>query len=281
MKNHTRIFPRLASVLVLTLTLIFSFAYLTPETRLRAVSAQSMSPSGSFGFLVSASYSDPSNENGFAVLGVMNFDGAGSVTGSYTAENGDSATQTSQPITGTLTGTYSSNPDGSGSVAITVDVGISFTFAMAITDGGQGLQLVATQCSGGCNIGGTTTISGVARAAQTGSPNGSYGFQFTNSPTPGGSVGVASFDGAGNVSESFTFVGLTGTSGQPAVFSGKQTGTYSMNPDGSGTINLEAIPGLSGAQTYAFVITDGGSGALLLQTNRAGNGVSFGTGRLQ
>jgi len=137
-----------------------------------------------------------------------------------------------------LTGTYSSNPDGSGSVTITLDTGTIFTFATVITDGGQGLQLVATSCSGGCKFGGTALISGVARAAYAGSPKGSYGFQLTISPQSAGSIGVASFDGGGNVALSLTFVGNTVTSGQPSLISGTQTGTYSVNPDGSGTISL-------------------------------------------
>jgi hypothetical protein len=265
MKNYVRSFLRLLSVLVLTLTL-------------RTVSAQSMSPSGSFGFLINASYSDLSNNNGFVVLGVLNFGGAGSVTGSYTVELGSSPTQTSQPITGTFTGTYSGNPDGTGTLTTTADNGTVFKFATVITDGGQGLQLLGTSCSN-CDIGGTTIISGVARAAYTGAPNGSYGFQFTYSPLPAASVGVASFDGAGNVALSLTFVGISGTVGQPNLFIGTQTGTYSSNPDGTGTITLTAANG--NTQTYVFVITDGGSGALLLQTNRAGDGVSFGTGRRQ
>ena len=49
MRDYARMFSRLVPVLVLTLTLICSFAYLTPGNRLRAVSAQSMTPSGSFG----------------------------------------------------------------------------------------------------------------------------------------------------------------------------------------------------------------------------------------
>jgi hypothetical protein len=262
MKDDTRILPRLASVLVLTLTL------------LTAVSAQSMSPSGAFGFLINASYNDPSNETGLAILGVMDFDGAGNVKGSYTFEVGSSAKQSSQPLTGTLTGTYSSNPDGTGSVTITSDIGITLTFAMVITDGGQGLQLLATNCSGGCSIGGTTTIAGVARAAYVSPLKGSYGFLFNLSPQPAGNIGVASFDGAGNAAMSLTFVGLSGTDGQPSVITGTQAGTYSVNPDGTGTMQF-------GNQTYAIVVTDGGSGLLLLQTNRAGDGVSFGTARLQ
>jgi tetrahydromethanopterin S-methyltransferase subunit D len=92
---------------------------------------------------------------------------------------------------------------------------------------------------------------------------------------------VASFDGAGNVALSLTFVGLSGASGQPALFTGTQTGTYSINSDGSGTINLVPASGNGNGQSFVFVIIDGGSGALLLQTSRLGDGVQFGTARLQ
>lgn len=264
MKDHLRSFLRLLSALVLTLAL-------------RTVSAQSMPPSGSFGFLLNATFSDPSNESGLAILGVINFDGAGNVSGSYTTEQGSSPTHTSQPVTGTFTGTYSGNADGTGSLTTTADNGTTFTFAMVTTDGGQGLQFVATSCP--CDMS-TTTVSGVARAVYTGSLNASsYGFQATNSPTPAASLGVLRFDGTGNVSMSVTFVGLTGASGQPNLFTGTSAGTYSSNPDGSGALTFTMANG--NMQTYVFVMTDGGSGILFLQTNRAGNGVSFGTGRLQ
>jgi hypothetical protein len=151
---------------------------------------------------------------------------------------------------------------------------------MVITDGGQGLQLVATSCSGGCKFGGTALISGVARAAYAGPLKGSHGYQLNISPQSAASIGVASFDGAGNVALSLTFVDLIVTSGQPSPFSGTNTGIYSINPDGSGTINLAPQPGQAG-QTFVFVVTDGGSGALFLQTSRLGNGVQFGTARLQ
>jgi|SRR5579864_4493671 len=268
MKDQVRPFSPLVSRLVPAVMLMCSLA-----------SAQSMSPSGSYGVLLNASYSDLSNNNGFVVLAVLNFGGAGSVTGTYTVELGDSPTQTSQPISGTFTGTYSGNPDGTGTLTTVADNGTTFTFATAMTDGGQGIQMVATNCSGGCDVGGTTIISGVARAAYNGSLNGSYGFQFTNSPIPAASVGVASFDGAGNVTQSLTFVGISGTVGQPSLFTGTQTGTYSLNSDGSGEMKFVA-PNVN-TQTFVFVVTDGGSGILLLQTNRAGNGVSFGTARRQ
>jgi hypothetical protein len=266
MKDHARSLSRL---LVFTLTLTVSFAY-----------AQSM-PNGAYGFLINAAYTDPSKTNGSALLGVMSFDGAGNVTGSYTSEPD---TQPAHTNAGTLTGTYSSNPDSTGSITIKLDTGTSLTFAMVIADGGQGLQLVATDCSGGCGIGGANlaqaALSGIARAAYTGALSGSYGFLGSQSPNPAASVGVASFDGAGNVTMSLTYAAPGGSSPQPSLFSGTQTGTYSINPDGSGAMIFPAS-GNSNGQTYVFVITDGGSGLLFLQTRRSGNGVSFGAGRLQ
>jgi hypothetical protein len=118
-------------------------------------------------------------------------------------------------------------------------------------------------------------ITGVARAAHAGSINGSYGIALNSLPQPAAAVGVMKFDGAGNVTVSRTSVGPPGTAIKLPVASGSPAATYSLNPDGSGTITLPA-------STFAFVTTDGGSGLLLLQTNGdAGRNVSWGTARLQ
>lgn len=287
MKDHARQVTSLVFVPVLTLTLICSFAYLTPGNRLCAVAAQNTSLNGSLGFLINASYFMRPNDNGQGILGVMNFDGAGNVTGPYTfqigALRGRSAAQT---IAGTFTGTYSSKPDGTGSVTVAFDFGGTLTFAMVIADGGQSLQLVMTNCtfgSQGCNFLATVN-SGIARVAKAADLNSSYAFQLGNTPSPTGTVGVMKFDGAGNVAMSFTSVdtGKDDTSGQAPVSSGTLTGTYSSNSDGSGTINFPAQPGQSANSAFAFVITDDGSGLQLLQTTgRADDNVSFGTARLQ
>ncbi len=285
MKDYTPSIARLVSVFLLTFTLICSFAYLAPGSMLRPVAAQSMSPSGSFGYLIHASYTDPTNKFGFALIGLMNFDGAGNVTGTYTSEPENMP----QTRTGTLTGTYTTNPDGSGSMTISDDTGTNFTFATVMVDGGQGMQLLATNCSGGktvteaggCTVGGTTQISGVARAAYAGPLQaGSYGIQFTILPQGALNIGVVSLDGAGNLTVSSTGVFLSGTPGQPTLFSVNDTGTYSLNPDGTGSFVFAAMPGQN-AQMYAMVVTDGGSGLLAVQVKRSGDGVSFGTGRLQ
>ena len=241
------------------------------------VSGTQMPPRGSFGFLISGSYVSPTGNNGWAMLGLMNFDGAGNVSGAYSVEFAGGPPRVPSS-TGTFTGTYSSNPDGTGTLTTNLDSGIAFTFTMVITDGGNGLQLVATNCSGsGCDIAGTL-LSGFARTAyRAGSPKGVYGFQFSITPNAAATIGLASFDDAGNVTMSLTFVGAgQGQSPvtQAQVSTQTQTGTYSVNPYGTGKISFSP-------QEYALVMVEGGSSMLVLQLHRSGNGVQFGTARLQ
>ena len=60
MKEYKRLFRRLGPV--------------------RAVAAQSTSPSGAFGFVVGVSQIDSNGSNRGAALGILNLDGAGNVT---------------------------------------------------------------------------------------------------------------------------------------------------------------------------------------------------------
>ena len=129
---------RSISSLLFVLALALSF---------RPAAAQIAAPNGSFGFLINAAFNDTTDNNGAAILGVMNFDGAGNVSGTYTFQIGAPAGQTPQTLTGTFTGTNTANSDGTGSVSIALDMGVTFTFAMVMIDGGQGMQLVATGSS--------------------------------------------------------------------------------------------------------------------------------------
>src|SRR5262249_6553976 len=106
------------------------------------------------GFLINDSSFMKPNNNGTAVLGVMNFAGAGNVTGSLTYQIGALRDRAGQTIAVPLTGTYSSNPHGTGSVKIAADA-LVYAYAMVTADGGQSLQLVMTNCmfgSNGCNF---------------------------------------------------------------------------------------------------------------------------------
>ena len=118
-------------------------------------------------------------------------------------------------------------------------------------------------------------VPGTARAiGSAASPNGSYGFQIIGSPFPSGVVGVMNFDGVGRLTASFTGVGGT------TAF----TGTYSPNPDGTGTITIMPTANPSAAATvFAYVATDDGSSILLLRTSGGASGgvISAGSARLQ
>ena len=96
-----------------------------------------------------------------------------------------------------------------------------------------------------------------------------------SSPTPFTTLSIWSFDGAGNVTLSSTFVGPG-----PTVASETVTGTYTVNPDGTGTITVPP-QGLQRQKTWVFVISNGHSGLLVMQTNRSGDVVVYGTGMLQ
>src|SRR5215469_12509322 len=176
MLNPVPLFSHLTLLLILALLL-------------HTASAQSITLNGSYGFLINAIVNQGSLDGGSAVLGVMNFDGAGNVAGTYTLQIGDSSTQpVGLNLAGALTGTYTTNPDRTATLNISLDIGFSFTFAVVLTDGGQGLQLVATGCSDPCDIRGIV-VSGVARVAHPGSLQGSYGCQFVILPNASVSIG--------------------------------------------------------------------------------------------
>ena len=267
---------RSASVPLLAFVLALCFAYLTPANKLSSASAQVTSPNGSYGILVNQ-WKDANSNNVGALLGLFNFDGAGNITGSYTfvSKNANAT------ATGTLKGNYSGNSDGSNTVHLTFDVGATATAVMAVTDGGTGLQLVVT---GGTLAKPGQVVSGTGRivSAQGTTPAGSYGFLLNVWPDannqPLGVFGVVHLDGANNVTGSYS---LQGPDIGPAPASGNFMGTYSINPDSTGTLTANLDIGITA--TLAIVVVDGGSGLLMLQTGESdGLGhVESGTARMQ
>jgi hypothetical protein len=129
--------------------------------------------------------------------------------------------------------------------------------------------------------GGGFLVNGVARAGLATSLSGAYGVRMDSSPVPSGLVGAMKFDGAGNVTFTFTSIGAPGTSLALSTSSGTRNGTYAINSDGTGTIALLQPNGQPGPM-FSFVATDGGAQLLLVQTNNsASHSVSLGTARGQ
>jgi hypothetical protein len=271
---------RLSAAPALTVGLALCFAYLAPANKLSSASAQVTSPVGSYGVLVNQ-WANSNDDVTSAFLGVLTFDGSGNITGTYTVVN--------QAYTlfnnGSLTGTYSGNPDGSNTVNFALDVGATVTAAMAVTDGGTGIQFLVT----GGNIyqqGAVINGTGRIQSAQGTVPAGSYGYLLNRwqdgNNNPETLFGILNLDGAGNVTASYTVVFGGGT----PTTSGTLNGTYSINPDGTGTMALNDNGQFVGQVQFAIVVTDGGAGILMLQTAQSNNNgvlnhVIAGTARLQ
>lgn len=126
-------------------------------------------------------------------------------------------------------------------------------------------------------------MSATARAGQVTSLSGAYGFSLSASPIPWGQTGVMNFDAAGNVTASSSIVGPPGTGLDLGVSTTSLSGTYTVNPDGTGTITFTDAAGATVAK-FSFVTTDGGSQILLLQTSAlspTSASVATGTARIQ
>jgi hypothetical protein len=279
-------FSRLALILA-RLGLILGFALATAGT----AAAQVAPPVGPYGFVLNATFTDASTQGGAAMLGLMNFDGTGNVSGPYQLELGSGGANAPQSISGSFTGTYSSNPvppfpDGSGTITLALDIGVNLTLTTLIDNRGRTIQLGLTGCTGPiCDLT-RTVVSGVAEIEFNSRVHpidaqfldGSYGLQTTkSSPIPATTLQVWTFNSAlGTVTLSGTLVGPG-----PVVVTETLSGTYSVNPDGTGTITIPPQNGSPGTHTWVFVITGGHSGLLVLQTHRAGDGVMYGTGQIQ
>jgi len=241
-------------------------------------SAPVTSPVGSYGILLNQwPSSNTGNNTTSALLGVLNFDGAGNVTATYTKVNPDYSVKT-----GTAAGTCSGNPDGSNTINLTFDDGSLWTVIAAVTDGGSGLQLLVTggdpmnAFTGNANPGEVFSGTGRIQSAQKTMPAGSYGYLLTGWPDAGNKPfvlsGIFNLDGAGNLNGSYTLV-----NGRPTAFPGTLSGSYSINPDGTGTMTVAIDIGVT--STFAIVVTDGGSGILMLSS--FGGQVTSGTARMQ
>jgi hypothetical protein len=98
------------------------------------------SVNGTYAVLASAKQYDSFGETGGAILSVLNFDGAGNVSGTAVLKGRTGEPRDGDTGTGAVQGTYTTNPDGTGTATLNfTDFQFSVKLAMVITDGGNSI----------------------------------------------------------------------------------------------------------------------------------------------
>jgi hypothetical protein len=252
-------------------TTILIFVTIALALSAQATTYSKASLNGSYSFLTNLWTADAST-NQIAMVGVLTFNGAGKVNGSYTLVS----LQVSHA--GTLVGTYTVSSNGTGKITFTS--GSTAKFAIALnnpTSAGvaQGVQLLQTNDSNNEIVSGIAVLqSTTAQTYTAASIKGNFSFQWNiwtanASGYEGSIIGTCNFDGNGKFKSSGTQV-LGGV-----AKAATETGTYTVNPDGSGTISF------SGSEV-AFVLNSVASGqargAQFIQNlDESGNYVITGT----
>jgi len=209
-----------------------NYAITETELSAQATTFSKASLNGSYSFLTNLWTADTSTDQ-IAVVGVLNFNGAGKVTGSYTSIS------LNVFKTGTLAGTYTVSSNGTGKITFTT--GSTAKFAITLNNPtaagvAQGLQLLQTNDPNNEVVSGTAVLqSTAAETYGVASAKGNFALQWNlwtadASQSQASLIGVGSFDGKGTCKDSTTMV-LDGK-----IQTGTHTDTYTVNPDGSGTI---------------------------------------------
>jgi hypothetical protein len=203
--------------------------------------------------------------NQFAMVGVLAFDGAGNVTGSFTSIS------STTPQSGTLGGTYSVMSNGTGTMTIAFTPGSTAQFAITLNSTAakvaHGLQLLQINDTSNEIISGTAVLQATTPATYSvASLKGTLAFQYNPRTADGtlaedGGVGLFTFDGKGNLKGSVTIIFDGG------LFGGPFTATYTVNPNGSGTITGIGNHGLQIAFALNSVISGLAKGLQFLDTN--------------
>jgi hypothetical protein len=234
---------------------------------------------GSYAYSLSGSAADPDTglKTPIAEAGRLTADGAGNVSGS------DTVIVNGSLVRRTLTGSYTINSDGTGSLVLNPSWGPQIHADLVAGEHGRLITLVLTDSG--------NTLSGAIESQQAasqtppsqgfnaGALHGSYEYKIAGSAvdfygnvTPIREVGRLTADGAGNLTGSST-VSIDGY-----VVRRTLTGTYAMNPDGSGSatlyptwgpqIDVDLFVSANGLKVD-FVVTDSGStlsGAMTAQS---------------
>jgi len=223
---------------------------------------------GSYSFSTNLRTANVSKDQ-FAMVGLMTFDGAGNVTGSYTSIS-NHAVQS-----GPLGGTYVVKSNGTGAIDLTTGSTAQFAITLNSTAAGvaHGVQLLQTNDTNNEVISGTALLQSTTVGKYTvASLKGNFAFQYNPwtddaSLSEDGGVGIFSFDGRGNIKGSVTilFGGVQ--------FGGPFKATYKVNSDGSGSISGIGKHNLKIAFALNSVAAGQAKGFQFLDTNTGdGNG---------
>jgi hypothetical protein len=193
------------------------------------------------------------NAQPISFAGFIKADGKGTYAGRETASVGGTIFKNVP-----LTGTYSINPDCTGSGTSKVMKAVNH-FNLVVVSGGKSLQLVSADAG---NVE-TETVQAQGTATCTvAGVNGTFGIQASGMFLTIGSVafdGLFTLDGKGNVkgTESGSIAGSI-FSGQPA------SGSYTVASNCTGTM---AITVANQTEHSSFVVTNSGKGMLLVETD--------------
>jgi hypothetical protein len=204
---------------------------------------------GAYGFQIVANQLDSMGSNGGAVIGVVNFDGAGNLSGTGILKARTGLIQDGPTGPGNLSGTYTVNPDSTGIMTLRFDFGFSPTLAFTITDGGKNLFF----------IDGPRSTNPLAA-----NPT------FQGSPT----------SLSGTLPASFFIQGATGTIPLTFTLTGSSTDVpsiYALSAPGTGQGTLTCGDGTTGtwqasvpSATAAVVDPDGGNFFLVMTSMACG-----------
>jgi len=244
---------------------------------MQAAALTNASLKGGYSFLVNLRTANQST-NQFAMEGVLTFDGAGNVTGSYTSI---SATTSSS---GSLGGTYSIKANGTGTLTFSSGSTAQYAITLDSTAGGiaHGFQMLQTNDTNNEIVSGTGVLqSASTQTYSAASLKGNYALQYDpwtalSTLAEDGGIAIFSFDGKGTVkvSETVVFDG--------SVQTGSGSFTYAVNADGTGTItpaskgpsfaftlNAVSAAGLAGGYQFLDTNTSDGPGNLVITGSAA------------
>jgi len=212
---------------------VLLLATIVPGLSAQAAGFGNASLKGSYSFLVDRWTADASTDQ-FAMVGLMQFNGTGVVTGTYTSISASTVE------TGALGGTYSVSPNGTGTISLTSGSTAQFAITLNSTVAGvpHGIQLLQTNDNSNEVISGTAVLQSTAAGTYSvASLKGNFAFQgntWTADPmlAEDGDIALFTFDGKGHLKATVTSM-FDG-----ALYTNTVNGAYTVSSNGTGTVSI-------------------------------------------